>query len=167
MAGSGPIVIGYDGSPPAERALHEAGGLLRGRPAVVVVVHRPGVAFQMVELPAATIGLPPAPIDIRTALELEEELAEAAQRLARHGAELAKEAGLDAEGLAVADETDVSVADTLVRIAWERNAQAMVVGTHGYGPLGEVVLGSTSRQVIRHAACPVIVARALEEDQRG
>jgi nucleotide-binding universal stress UspA family protein len=164
MAGSGPLVIGFDGSPPAECALREAGGLLRGRPAVVVVVHRPGVAFQMYELPAATIGLPPAPIDVRTALEIETELAEAAQRLARHGAELAREAGLEAEALAVADDEQVSVADTLVRVARERDAAAIVIGTHGYGPLGEIVLGSTSRAVIRHAPCPVVVARAPDDE---
>ena len=41
-----------------------------------------------------------------------------AQQTAQHGEALAREAGLEAEGLAVADE--ISVADTLVRLAHRR-----------------------------------------------
>jgi hypothetical protein len=33
----------------------------------------------------------------------------------------------------------------------------MVVGSRGYGPLKAVLLGGVSGQVIRSAACPVIV----------
>src|SRR3954447_3805356 len=120
---SGPIVIGYDGSHEAEHALREAGALLAGRPALVVVVWKQGLGFELLELPTATIGLPPARIDIRTALEIDRELAESAQRLAQHGAALAGEAGLEAEGMAVADDVDVPVSETLVQVARERDAQ--------------------------------------------
>jgi hypothetical protein len=57
---SGPIVIGYDGSPAAEHAVAEAGDLLNGRLALVVVVWNQGLGFELLELPTATIGLPPA-----------------------------------------------------------------------------------------------------------
>src|SRR4051794_6401564 len=77
---SGPVIIAYDGSPAAEHALREAGPLLAGRCALVLVVWKAGVAFELVELPAATIGLPPAPIDIRAALETDRALYEGAQR---------------------------------------------------------------------------------------
>jgi nucleotide-binding universal stress UspA family protein len=33
----------------------------------------------------------------------------------------------------------------------------VVVGDHPHGRLGEVLLGSVSREVIRHAPCPVVV----------
>jgi nucleotide-binding universal stress UspA family protein len=159
MSRSGPIVIGYDGSPPAERAIREAGELLGGRPALVVSVTKVGLGFELVELPTAGVGLPPAPIDVRTAMEIDKEMQERAQRLAQTGAGLAKEAGFEAEALAVAEEVDVPVADAIVRVARERDAQAIVVGAHGHGRLGEVILGSTSRDVIRHAECPVVVVR--------
>lgn len=153
---SGPVLIGYDGSEAAERALRDGAAVLAPRRALVVVVWEAGAAFETVELPTATVGIPPVPIDIRGALEIEAALCRQAQRTAQQGAALAREAGLEAEGLAVADE--ISVAETLVRLTHERDAQALVVGAHGHGRLSEVLLGSTSRTVIRTAPCPVLVS---------
>ncbi len=61
--------------------------------------------------------------------------------------------------------TGLQVGETLVgidfvRLAHERDAQALVVGAHGHGRLSEVLLGSTSRSVIRTALCPVRVSPA-------
>ena len=39
-------------------------------------------------------------------------------------------------------------------------AQLVVVGTRGHGALVGMALGSTSQQLVRHADCPVVVARA-------
>jgi nucleotide-binding universal stress UspA family protein len=150
--GNGPVVIAYDGSPSSRRALKQAAPLLTTRCALVVVVWEPGVAFELVQP-----NLPPAPIDIRTALELDEAVYEHAQKLAEEGAALARDAGLTAEGLAIADE--ISVAETLVRVTQERDAPAVVVGAHGYSRMRELLLGSTSREVIRRATCPVVVVR--------
>ena len=155
---SGPIVIGYDGSPAAEHALREAAQLLGPRPALVVVVWEAGAAYEMAEVPSA--DLVPATIDFRSAVELDQAIQERTQRLAQHGADIAREAGFEAEGLAVADE--LTVADTLVRVAKERDAQALVVGAHGHSALVERVLGTTSQSVVRHAPCPVIVDRPSE-----
>ena len=166
--GSGPTVIGFDGSPAAEHAVREAGALLNdggsSRAALVLVVAKVGLGFEVVELPAATLGLPPAPIDVRTAMEIDAEIQKGAQRLAQRGAELAREAGFEAEGLAVAEDLEIPVADTIVRVARERDAAAVVVGAHGHSRVGEAVLGSTSRDVIRRADCPVVVARARNGD---
>lgn len=76
------------------------------------------------------------------------------------GANLAESAGFKAEGLAVAD--DITVERTLVRLADERGAAVIVVGTHGHHALREVFLGSTAHGVIRHANCPVVVRRGPE-----
>jgi nucleotide-binding universal stress UspA family protein len=35
----------------------------------------------------------------------------------------------------------------------------IVVGTHGRGPIGRLLLGSVSEHVVRNAPCPVLVAR--------
>jgi nucleotide-binding universal stress UspA family protein len=160
VEGGAPILIAYDGSASADHAVREAGRLLPGRPALVVVVYKQGIGFELVELPTASIGLPPAPIDVRTALELDEELAARSQKLAQQGAEVARSAGFEAEALAVADDVDTPVAETIVALARERSADAIVVGAHGHGRLSEAVLGSTSRDVIRRAPCPVVVARS-------
>jgi nucleotide-binding universal stress UspA family protein len=159
--GSGPVLIAHDGSEAADHAAREAGRLVGGRHALVVVVWKAGLGFELLELPTSTIGLPPAEIDIRTALEIDATMSERAQRMARMGAGVARDAGFQpAEGLAVAEDLEIPVWETIVRVARERDAQAVVVGAHGHGGLGEVLLGSTSRNVIRHAPCPVVIAQA-------
>jgi nucleotide-binding universal stress UspA family protein len=155
---TGPVIIGYDGSAASERALRSAANLLAPHKAVVVVVWEAGRGFDVVEIPSLALELPPATVDLRAGYELEEAMAEAAERLARRGAALAVELGLDAEGLAVADE--MTVAETLVRVADERGAGAIAIGSHGHGALREAFLGSTSRGVMRHATCPVLLVRA-------
>ena len=82
MAG-GPLLIAYDGTPPSERAIRDAAELLGHRQALVTVVWKAGLAFELLEPPGATLNLPPAPIDIRTALEIDEQTSEAARRMAR------------------------------------------------------------------------------------
>jgi nucleotide-binding universal stress UspA family protein len=156
---TGPTVIAYDGTAAANYGIFEAGALLAGHRALVVTVWKPGLAFELMELPTATIGLPPAPIDIRTAIEVDEQLYEAARRMADQGAQIAREAHLEAEGLAVAEETEITVAATINSVALERDAEVIVMGTQERGRLEEVILGSTTREVIRHARCPVLVAR--------
>jgi len=150
-ARSGPVIIGYDGSPTSERALVEAGLVLGGRRALVVVVWEPGPVFELAGAPSPT----PAPLDIRTALEAEEKIYDGVRRLADHGAALARELGLEAEGLAVAD--DITPAATLVRLARERQAPALVVGTRGHRGVRHLLLGSTAEAVVRTAPCPVVV----------
>jgi nucleotide-binding universal stress UspA family protein len=167
MAAQGPILIGFDGTDASEHAVREAGALLRGRPALVVVVWKESVAFELLELPTATIGLPPTALDIHAALETDRALYEHAQRLSQKGAALAREAGLEAEGLVVADDLDTPIPETLVRVADERDAQAIVVGAHGHGAIGELLLGSVTRGVIRRATRPVVVVRRAEDrDER-
>jgi nucleotide-binding universal stress UspA family protein len=104
-------------------------------------------------------------MDVRTALELEQKAYESAERTARQGAALARSMGLPAESLVVAD--DVSIADTLVRVAEERDAAAVVVGAHRHGAVSEVLLGSTARDVVRHAPCPAVVIRADVDRRQG
>ncbi len=162
MESSAPILIAYDGSPSADHAIREAGRLLASRRALVVAVYKQGVGFELEELPAVSIGAPPAPIDIRTALDVDQELAERSQMMAQHGAGLAREAGFEAEALAVADDVDTPVAETIVKVAREQNADAIVVGAHGHSRISEAVLGSTSREVIRRAPCPVVIARPAQ-----
>jgi nucleotide-binding universal stress UspA family protein len=163
---SRPIVIGYDGSPAAERALHEAAGLLAPRRALVVVVWEAGRAFDLAALPTRAIELHPAEatLDIRRAFEVDQAMYRAAQRMAEHGAALATQAGLEAEGLAVAD--DVTVADTLIRVAREHDANAIVVGAHGHRVLSELLLGSTSHSVLQRADRPVVVVRDRQPHDR-
>jgi nucleotide-binding universal stress UspA family protein len=154
---SGPVVIGFDGTPTAERALRESAALLAPRPALVVVVWEAGRAFELLTLPTRALELPPVSVDLRVALEAEKAAYENAERLAEQGAMLASELGYQAEGLAVADE--VTVAETLLRVAAERDSQALVLGSHGRRGLTAALLGSTSKSVIDKATRPVVIVR--------
>jgi nucleotide-binding universal stress UspA family protein len=157
--GAGPVVIGYDGSPAADEAIRESSELLGRRPALVLTVWDADLGFELVQTPPGSLGLEPAALDISAALEINRKLAEHAQRIAQHGAGLAREAGFEADGLAVADEPATTVADTIVRMASERDAQAVVVAAHNKGRLSELLLGSTSREVVRRAEWPVVIVR--------
>jgi nucleotide-binding universal stress UspA family protein len=92
---------------------------------------------------------------VEGAREVEEELHQRARRTAQDGAELARSAGLQAEGLAVADE--VHVADAIVGLAREKGVAAIVVGSRGLTGLRARLEGSTSNAVLKHARCPVVV----------
>jgi nucleotide-binding universal stress UspA family protein len=159
---SGPVVVGFDGTAAAERALRESAALLAPRPALVVVVWEAGRAFELMTLPTRALEMPPVSLDVRAAIEAEKAAYEAAEGLAEQGAALATELGYQAEGLAVADE--LTVTDTLLRIATEQDSQAVVVGSHGRRGLTAALLGSTSRGVVERAPCPVLVVRS--DDRR-
>jgi nucleotide-binding universal stress UspA family protein len=164
---SGPIIVAYDGSPAAERAIRESGALLTGRRALVLVVWKEGLGFELVAPGPTVVGLPPAQLDIRTALEVDRTLSEQAQRLAQQGAAIARRAGLEADGLAVADDVDTPVSETIVRVAQERDAQAIVVGAHVRGHGAAAGLGAITRDVIRHSTAPVVVVHDEDRADSG
>ena len=150
---SRPVIIGFDGTPASERTVREAADLIAPLPALVVVVWEAGRAFEVATTPA--FEAPSVVPDIEPAFDADQELYEAAQRVAARGAALAEEAGLVATSLAVPD--DGTVAETLIRIAQEQNAHAIAVGAHSRRGISDLLLGSTSRDLVQHAPCPVVV----------
>ena len=161
---SGPVVIGFDGTPTAERALRESASVLAPRRALVVVVWEAGRAFELMTLPGRALELPPVLVDIDAAVRLEKSASEDAERLAEQGAMLATDLGYRAEGLAVADER--TVAETLLRVAAEHDSQVLVVGSHGRRGLTATLLGSTTKAVVERAPCPVLIVRGDDRDDQ-
>jgi nucleotide-binding universal stress UspA family protein len=54
----------------------------------------------------------------------------------------------------------------IVRRAEESRARAVVVGSHGHSRLAEIFLGEVAEDVVRHAHCSVLVARAHAATRR-
>ena len=153
-AADAPVLIAYDGSDTARRAVREAAKLFGTRQVLVVTVWEPALAYETA-IAAADPGIEPVPVDVEGAREVEEELHQRARRTAHSGVELAQSVGLQAKGLAVADE--VHVADAIVGLARKREVAAIVVGSRGLKGLRARLEGSTSKAVLKDAPCPVVV----------
>jgi len=63
------------------------------------------------------------------------------------------------QGAWEAEVTAGSAAETIVRVAQERDADLIVMGTHGRTGLQHVLLGSVAEKVVRLAPCPVLTVR--------
>ena len=152
-----PVLVAYDGSDAAREAVREAADLLGHRFMVVVTVWEPGMAALATAPAPDAFGAGPLPPDPETTREVDDAMRHHAEAIATEGTELARSLGAAAEPLAVPDELDI--ADTLVHLAEERDAQAVVIGSRGLSGIRSRVLGSTSRRVLDHCRRPVVVIR--------
>ena len=161
-AADGPILIAFDGSPAARRAVGDVARLLGPRPALVVTVCEPGLAYAIPEMRPE--GLLPAPmVDPAVALNVDQGVHSQAEQVAGEGAELARSLGLDAQPLAVPDER--AIPDTILRVAEENHAAAIVVGSRGLSGIRARIEGSTTKSLLKRASCPVIVVHEPREDR--
>jgi nucleotide-binding universal stress UspA family protein len=155
------LVVGYDGSEVAKAALRHAAELFPGSPVVVITVWEPGRGAMMTAGAgldmAAAAPLPPDPQVVSEVDHVQEHHAEV---VAREGARIAASLGLDAEPHAIPDEMDV--AEAIVDVADERDAAAVVVGSHGTSGLRSRLLGGTSRRVLGRCTRPVVVVRSAQ-----
>jgi nucleotide-binding universal stress UspA family protein len=159
-ASDGPVLVAFDGSPAARQAVIEAARVLLPRRAIVLTVWEPALAHAAI---AGSPDLTMAPVvDPEVVLGLDSELRRDAERVALEGAELARSHGLDPEPLAVSDSG--SITRTILEVASERQAAAIVVGSRGLSGLRARLEGSTSRGVLKRASCPVIVVHGPGED---
>ncbi len=149
------IVVGVDGSDASHEALRWAAEEARLRFAPLVAVY----AWSFI--PAQPIGDPgmlamPAG-DLAGQLGAENEAARGALDAIVAEA-LGTDAGIEVEKkLVEGDAGDVLVAEST-------SAELLVVGSHGRSGLKAALLGSVSRHVVSHAACPVVVVKAAETD---
>jgi nucleotide-binding universal stress UspA family protein len=139
-----PVLICYDGSRDADRAIDAAAALLGPRHAVVLDV---APRWTLTQAVAAT----PSVLAQNAFEDLNE--ADALSR-ARAGAAYALRVGLDAEPrAAVASETWQGIVD----VADEVDAAVIVIGSRSLSGLRELALGSVSHDVVAHARRPVLI----------
>lgn len=160
-----PVLIAYDGSPSARRAIREAAELLGSRRMLVVTVWEPALAYVPLTMPSVGgLDVPePTMIDPEAGRAIEHNLHQRAEQVSRDGAELARSVGLEAEPLAVPDAGEGRVAEAILAVAAERHVAAIVTGSRGLGGIRARLEGSTSSGLLKHASCPVILVH--ESDQ--
>ncbi|MGN9809867.1 universal stress protein [Micromonospora sp. BQ11] len=147
------ILVGYDGSPDAERALDwaldEAGR--GGRPVRLAYV------FEWLTV-AGWIGPGVAP-GVWPDEEARRQVEELVSRAAR-------DAGAAHPDLTV---TGVVLDGPPALVLQEASVDAglLVLGTRGHGGFGELLAGSTAVTVTAHAHCPVVVVRAGATERRA
>ena len=147
------LLIAFDGSAAAETAVRAAGALFPGARATVLTIHEPAIS-PMTTFRAGGALMAPELIE-RNLTELERELVAEAEAAAADGVRLAEAAGLSAEPAVAPGERQPW--EPILAAAAERNADVVVCGTRGRGPVARSVLGSTSSSLLHHADRAVLV----------
>ncbi|MEU6678827.1 universal stress protein [Streptomyces sp. NPDC046925] len=144
-----PLIVGVDGSEPSLRALDWAAdeAALHGVPLRVVHASR----WEWYEGREPSFGINGSSVQ-----DLSERIAASAVERALRRTDSVK---------ATAEVLSEDPGLALVRLS--READAVVVGSHGRGELTELLLGSVGLSVAAHAVSPVIVVRGREENLEG
>jgi nucleotide-binding universal stress UspA family protein len=143
------IVIATDGSPAAQEAVDVGLEFAKEQGADVTFIH--------VTVPDEYMGgrLAARPIPHREEIDESETALKAA-------ADAAEEAGISYALERISGDT----VDTIVGIADGKDADLIVVGSRGRGPMTAALLGSVSRGVLQHAKRPVLIVRAAKTPVR-
>jgi nucleotide-binding universal stress UspA family protein len=138
------IVVGTDGSEPAERAVREAIGIAARDGAqlhIVTAFPDPAMFRERIASGAMTVN-----INLR---EVADSVAARAVREA------------EAEGVEVTTHAhEGDPAEAILDTASEQNADLIVVGNRGLSGIRRFLLGSVSQKVSEHASCNVMIVRA-------
>jgi nucleotide-binding universal stress UspA family protein len=160
----GPVLLCYDGSDPAKRAIEQAGRLVDGEAIVLTVWESVGSAILRhapsgkTEFGRDARGIAEDVVD-----ELDASTAERARATAAEGVTLAAAAGFDALALArralaeTAERTAVTVWRAVLDVADEEAVGVIVLGSRGRSAVKSMVLGSVSYGVVHNSDRPVLI----------
>ena len=150
----GVVVFAYDGSELAQLAIEEAGRQLgQGRDALVLTVWHP---FDVGFVPAGGVRFDAAQVS---------DVAKAAEQTADEGVSLARAAGFNARAVTL------EAAPTwkgIVKIADERDASLIVLGSHGRSGFAGMLIGSVAEAVAAHSRRSVLITHRRDpQDPTG
>jgi nucleotide-binding universal stress UspA family protein len=135
------IVVGYDGSEPAKRALQRAADLAADGDKIVVVASAEAHAKS-----GARSGISGGAHLDPSEFQQRGDHLEEAQRLL-------SEQGIDIEPVAAQGDPGTSIVEAA------KDADLIIVGSRGLNPVQRILLGSVSSKVVHRAASDVLVVR--------
>jgi nucleotide-binding universal stress UspA family protein len=135
------IVVGYDGSDPAKRALQRAADLAADGDKIVVVAS----AEAHVSSGARSGIMGGAHSDPSEFQQRGDHLEEAKQLLS--------DRGLDIEALEAHGDPGTAIVEAA------KDTDLIIVGSRGLNPVQRILLGSVSSKVVHRAPCDVLVVR--------
>lgn len=144
-----PILICYDGSSSAQRALKVAAHVLGERPAVLLHVWNPP---ERIIADAFGVGVHEHAPSYE---HLEELSRQRAGEVLDGGVSLAEQLRLSVTSRLERDQS--TVWKTIVDVSDELVAELIVCGTHGHTAVETDLLGSVSNALVHHATRPVLV----------
>jgi nucleotide-binding universal stress UspA family protein len=140
------ILVGFDDSDVARRALQEALGLAKESGAAVKIVH----AVDVMLLSTGEVYM-----DLEAYRR--ERLAAGDEVLAR-ARQLASASGVQVE-TALIEVEGTQFSNAIIAEAKSWSAELIVLGTHGRGALAHLLMGSVAERVVRHAPVPVLLVK--------
>lgn len=137
------ILVAVDFSPTSRRAVELARDLVKAAgPAHLILAHAHFVPLEIEALAVRGVERVFADIEKQAKAQLDEIVAELTAD------------GVSAEAVALEGIAE----DVLLKLAEDRHADLIVMGTHGRTGLGHALLGSIAERVVRGARCPVLTA---------
>jgi nucleotide-binding universal stress UspA family protein len=144
------IVLGYDGSNCAKKALARTADVVRAAPdSKVVVVY----AFEF-SIGYVPVGMTDSPLLMSAEYENHLDL------LKKHGEAVVNSAAdeLEAAGATVERAVvDDQAVEAMLAAAKEHKADLIVVGSHGQGAMATAFVGSTALKLLHNSEVPVLV----------
>ena len=147
------ILLPTDFSGCANYALPFAAAVARATGARIICVH---VVEAVVPAVGYTGLAEPMPI-----ADISEQLEDSAERELPRLTDCEELKGLEVEEVIVHGDA----AAEIVSLAEEREADLIVIASHGRTGLGRMIFGSTAEAVVRHASCPVLVVKPPQEEE--
>jgi nucleotide-binding universal stress UspA family protein len=147
----GPVIVAYDGSDGAKRAIEVVGRLLSGHAVVVVHAWDPAVHQSVAARALAGPG-----DELRSIVALlRDSAAGDATATTQAGVDTARAAGLDAVGDTV--ESHGGAWRGVAAAAQTHGASVIAVGSRGHGAARSALLGSVSSGLVQNAELPILV----------
>lgn len=142
------ILVAYDGSENATRALRVGARLAKSEGSELVVINVYTFSLLYTSPDFSPTG--------ETIQALEGALREKAQKIVEKGAEIAREEGVEARAEVADSESEV---EGILDFAEKGNFDLIVIGSRGLTGFKKLVLGSVSSGVVSHSAVPVLVVK--------